>query len=106
MVGPALTPGVCTTFESPCPTLLPFSRLGPRRAGRRSRTRTRAVSVTGHVPEPVPQPHQPSGRDDDDGEEDEPDDGVEAPTEDRHRDVADVVVDDDEGEGTEPCALD
>src|SRR5262245_36643536 len=66
----------------------------------------RAPSVTSQAPEPVPQPHQPAWRDYDDGEENEPDDGVETADDNWQRHDPDVVVDDDEGESSEPGTLD
>src|SRR5690348_15289091 len=61
----------------------------------------------------VPDPEQPAGGDEHDHEEDDPDDRVERPAEQRaaetdagHVEVADVVLDHDERERAEPRALD
>ena len=58
------------------------------------------------TPEAVPQSHEPVRRDDDDDQEDQADDRVEAAADHGQLDVADIVVDDDEGEGADPGALD
>src|SRR4029453_8621614 len=71
------------------------SRPGPG-PPRRDLPRTHALPCEEELREPAPEAHQATRGDDDDGQEDEADDGVEASAHARPLHVVAVVVDDDE----------
>src|ERR687898_1480049 len=81
------------------------ARLRSSLAGNGGGIRGSAAAPSQGTPEAVPNPPEPVRRDDDDDQEDQADDRVEAAADHGQLDVADVVVDDDEGEGAEPGAL-
>src|SRR5918994_1570896 len=82
------------------------ARLRSSLAGNGGGIRGSAAAPSQGTPEAVPNPPEPVRRDDDDDQEDQADDRVEAAADHGQLDVADIVVDDDEGESADPGSLD